>query len=206
MCNQTIKYLAKNKTMKKILVAIAVIFGSINISHAQTNDFRAFTWGNSLDKIKNDEKSQLVLKVSDDEVVYKDLLGGSDCDVYYILNDNDKLESGMYIFTKKYSNPQLYLQDYNKFKALLAEKYGKPASEKETWSANTTATEKHNYGQAVADGNLALNAVWNTDRSVIKIVLVTSNDKHPGLQIHYTTRSLDELENKEDLKAALKKL
>jgi hypothetical protein len=26
------------------------------------------------------------------------------------------------------------------------------------------------------------------------------------LQIHYTTRSLDELENKEDLKEALKKL
>ena len=33
-----------------------------------------------------------------------------------------------------------------------------------------------------------------------------SIDKHPSLQIHYTTRSLDELENKDELKAALKKL
>ena len=48
-------------------------------------------------------------------------------------------------------------------------------------------------------------AVWNTDRSVIKIILVTI-DKIPNLQIHYTTRSLNELENKEELKAALKKL
>lgn len=192
--------------MKKLLIVFAVLMGGISFSHAQTTDFRGFTWGNPLDKIQADEIAQLLFKVSNNEIEYKDVLGGSDCDVVYIFNDNDKLTSGMYIFSKKYSNPQLYLQDYNKFKALLTEKYGKPVSDKENWANKTSVAEKHNYGQAVADGNLSLSAVWNTGRSVIKIVLLTTNDKRISLQIHYTAQSLDELENKEELKEALKKL
>jgi hypothetical protein len=190
--------------MEKLLIVLAVMLGGINISYAQ--DFRDFTWGNSLNNVQSGEKATLVAKVSNDELAYKDILGGSDCDVIYIFNDNDKLASGLYVFSKKYSNPQLYLQDYNKFKALLTEKYGKPASEKENWNSTTTATEKHNYGQTIADGNLTLNTVWNTGRSVIKIILINTKDKQPSLQIHYTTQSLDELENKEELKTALKKL
>lgn len=190
--------------MKKILIAVLILCGAVSGSHAQ--DFRGFTWGNSLDNVQTGEKSPFIAKVSNDELAYKDILGGSDCDVVYIFNDNDRLTSGLYVFTKKYANPQLYIQDYNKFKNLLTEKYGKPSSEKENWSSSTTASEKHDYGQAVSDGHLTLNAAWNTERSVIKIALVNTNEKRPSLQIHYTTRSLDELENKEELKAALKKL
>jgi hypothetical protein len=192
--------------MKKILLAVIIMTGAMNFLHAQTTDFRGFNWGSSLGDVQSAEKAQFLFKVSNDELEYKDNLGGSDCDIVYIFNDNDKLTSGLYVFTKKYSNPQLYIQDYNKFKALLTEKYKKPANEKESWNKNSTIDEKHNYGQAVADGNLELNTVWNTGRSVIKIALITRNDKVPSLQIHYTTRSLDELENKEELKEALKKL
>lgn len=192
--------------MKKLLIVLIVMTGTMSFSHAQITDFRGFNWGNSMDNVQSGERSKFLFKDGNDELQYKDELGGSDCDVVYIFNDNDKLTSGMYVFTKKYSNPQLYIQDYNKFKTLLTEKYGKPASEKENWNKNATIDEKHNYGQAVADGNLTLNTVWNTSRSVIKIVLITRNDKRPGLQIQYTTRSLDELENKEELREAIKKL
>jgi hypothetical protein len=191
--------------MKKIVSAFIVFLVCIATSGAQPKDFREFSWGNSLDKIQSGERAQLLLKSGKDELEYRDELGGSDCTVLYIFNDNDKLESGMYIFSKKYSNPQLYLQDYKKFKTLLKEKYGVPSTEKEGWSYNTPVAEKHTDGQAVADGNLTLNTVWDTDRSIIKIALLTI-DKHPSLQIHYTTRSLDELENKEELEKALKKL
>jgi hypothetical protein len=192
--------------MKKISGAFIAMIVCMSFTHQQAADFRGFRWGNSLGIVQATEKSQFVLKVSDDELVYKDILGGSDCNIYYIFNDNDKLASGMYVFVKQYSNPQLYLQDYTKFKKLLTEKYGEPVSEKENWRSDRRVAEKHNYGQAIADGNLTLNTVWNTDRSLIKIVLVNTNDKRPSLQIHYTTRSLDELENKEELRDALKKL
>jgi hypothetical protein len=173
---------------------------------AQSADFRGFNWGSSFRNVKLSEAAPLILTTGNDELVYKDILGGSDCNVYYIFNDNDKLESGMYIFTKKYSNPQLYMEDYNNFKNLLTEKYGKPTSEKEYWSSRSLEIEKHNFGQAVADGNLSLNTVWYTDRSTIKIELISSLEHTPSLQIHYTANSLDELENKALLKEAIKKL
>lgn len=191
--------------MKQLLMVSIIMAGSVLYSKAQTTDFRGFSWGNSLDNIQSGEKAHLISKINDDELAYKDELGGSDCDVLYIFNDNDKLESGMYIFSKKYSNPELYLQDYKKFKALLTQKYGKPANEKENWNNHTPVDDKLNYGQAVADGNLTMTTLWNTGRSVVKIALV-SLDKHPSLQIHYTASSLDELENKEELKSALNKL
>lgn len=192
--------------MKKIFAAFIIMMtGGISSIKAQITDFRGFDWGSAFNKVQAGEKSQLIANINNDELEYKDKLGGSDCEVLYIFNDNDKLESGMYIFSKKYSNPQLYLQDYNKFKTLLIEKYGKPSVEKENWNNAMPGTEKLNYGQAIADGNLTLSTFWNTARSVIKIVLI-SIDRRPSLQIHYTARSLDELENKEELKNALNKL
>lgn len=189
--------------MKKYLTTIIIMAGVISITQAQ--DFRGFTWGNSIGKVQSGEKAQYVAKVSNDELAYMDILGGSECEVIYMFNDNDKLTSGMYVFTKKYTNPQLYIQDYNKFKNLLTQKYGKPAVVSETLPDSKPLPEKQNYGQAVAEGKLSMSTIWNTDRSYIKITLVT-NDRQPSLQIQYTTSSLDELEDKEELKAALQKL
>lgn len=191
--------------MKVFMLCTLLMGGLICSASAQSNDFRGFIWGSSIEKVQADEKVNLIYKLKNDELEYEDKLAGSDCNVIYIFNDNNKLVSGNYFFTKKYSNPQLYIQDYNKFKELLAEKYGKPASEKETWSTHMPVTEKHNFGQAVADGNLSLNTVWTTERSQIKIALISS-DKHPSLQIQYMSLSLDELESKEDMKKALGKL
>jgi hypothetical protein len=190
--------------MKKLFLAASVLLATVVTANAQ-NDFRNFAWGSPINQVESSEKSKLIVKVKDDELEYEEQLAGSDCNVYYIFNDNDKLVSGLYFFTKVYDNPQLYLQDYNKFKTLLEQKYGKPTSDNQIWNHNTPPMEKHNYGQAIADGDLALNSVWETANSNIKIKLV-SLDKHPSLQIIYTTRTLDEMENKDALKKALDKL
>jgi hypothetical protein len=192
--------------MKKILLAAAILFVTIGISHAQqSSDFRGFSWGSSINKVQSDEKAEFVFKVNDNELKYNEKLAGQDVDAYYIFNDNDKLISGLYFFTKKYDNNQLYLQDYNKFKSLLTEKYGKPKAEKENWVIKTKSKDKNSYGQAIADGNLALNTTWITGNTTIKIKLV-GTDKNPSLQIAYTTNTLNEMENKEAMKTALSKL
>ncbi|HWK07697.1 MAG TPA: hypothetical protein VNS58_28895 [Puia sp.] len=191
--------------MKTILLSIVILTAALSSSFAQSNDFREFSWGNPMEKIQTNEKATFLIKVKDDELEYQDQVAGSDCNVIYIFNDNNKLVSGNYFFTKKYANPQLYLQDYTKFKTLLTQKYGKPTSDKETWGSHMPVAEKHNYGQAVADGYLSLNTVWTTDRTQIKINLINI-DRSPSLQIQYITVALDELESKEELKKALIKL
>jgi hypothetical protein len=191
--------------MKAIILFVLVFSGLGFMAKAQSGDFRSFAWGSSLEQVQAAEKASFYYKLKNYELEYEDQLAGSDCNVIYIFNANNKLVSGNYFFTKKYSNPQIYVHEYNKFKALLTEKYGKPTSDKESWSTHVSGGEKHNFGQAVADGNLSLNTVWTSNHTQIKIALITS-DKNPSLQIQYTSLSSEDMENKDDLKKALIKL
>lgn len=191
--------------MRQVPFLIILIL-SAGIASAQLNDFRGAGWGSSLSHIKANEHSKYITKIKDYELVYTDFLGGEDCEVYYIFNANDKLLSGMYRFTKEYANPQLYFDDYMKFRDLLTKKYGKASTESQVKNSNLTGTENQDYGQLVADGNLSLAASWNTDRTIIKIALITGSNKRPRLQIQYTTKSLAALENPADLKATIGKL
>jgi hypothetical protein len=193
--------------MKDSLLAVAALItiNSLTIAQTSKTDFRGFNWGDSLSEIKTDEKAKFVNQDKDDLLSYDDQLAGSDVNVNYQFNDNGKLVSGIYVFFKIYSNPQLYIQDFVKFKKLLTTKYGAPNLSKEEWSSNTEPSDKNNYGQAIADGNLTIYSLWTTDRSVIKITLIR-HDNHPSLQIHYAAKTLDELENKEELSKALLKL
>jgi hypothetical protein len=198
--------------MKNLLLTVGALLtiNSLTIAQNSTTDFRGFNWGSSFTQVKSNEKAKPwdindLANNKDDILFYDDQLAGSDVTVIYQFNDNDKLINGTYIFGKKYSDPQLYLQDYEKFKGLLTQKYGKPASDAEEWSSNTTPFVKENYGQAICDGYLDLITVWSTDNSIIKVVLLTLNNR-PSLQIHHTAKKLNELENKEELKTALPKL
>ena len=192
--------------MKKIIFNGIILLMGINSSYAQTADFRIFSWGNPMEKIKTDEKSPFFSTLKSDELEYNDKLGGSNFKVLYIFNDNNKLISGIYIFSKKYSNPELYYQEYSVFLKLLTEKYGKATNEKETWNTTDPLYDKSNKKQAIADKNLNLYAVWYTKRTAIKITVISIGNEVPSMQIHYTATSLDELENQIDLKDALNKL
>ena len=192
--------------MKKIFFVLIIAIVGINYSMAQTFDFRIFSWGNPIEKVKAEEKARFYSAKNDDELEFDDKLGGTKFKVLYIFNENNKLISGIYIFSKEYSNPELYYQDYSVFLKLLTEKYGKPTNEKETWNNTDALYDKSNKKQAIADKNLNLYAVWDTKRTSIKITLISIGNTIPSIQIHYTATSLDELQNQIDLKDAMNKL
>ena len=192
--------------MKKIFFGLIIAIVGINYSMAQTFDFRIFSWGNPIEKVKAEEKARFYSAKNDDELEFDDKLGGTKFKVLYIFNENNKLISGIYIFSKEYSNPELYYQDYSVFLKLLTEKYGKPTNEKETWNNTDALYDKSNKKQAIADKNLNLYAVWDTKRTSIKITLISIGNTIPSIQIHYTATSLDELQNQIDLKDAMNKL
>lgn len=177
----------------------------IPAANAQGPDFRAFNWGTSFSQVQYGESATLINNINNDELLYKDVLGGFNCEVAFIFNENKKLASGMYIFTKTYRNPQLYVEDYYIFKNLLTNRYGKPLAENEVWSNNVKPYDKYDFGQAVANDKLYLNTVWKTNRSEVKISLTNSNGK-PTLQIQYTALSMNELLNMDIINQALKKL
>ena len=63
--------------MKKIIFNGIILLMGINSSYAQTTDFRIFSWGNPMEKIKTDEKSPFFSTLKSDELEYDDKLGGS---------------------------------------------------------------------------------------------------------------------------------
>lgn len=194
------------KIMKHIKIIALICLGFIQNAVAQAKpDFRNFNWGDSFQKVLSGESAQYILKDNDDMLQYKDQLGGFDCDVMYAFNENDKLVSGNYRFTKKYMNMQLYVQDYNSFKALLTQKYGNPGLDQQNWSSKPGAGASESVGQAIANGNLSLRAEWVSNRSIIEIMLSRVANQ-PLLQIYYTAKTLNEMENKALMQKALIKL
>lgn len=189
----------------KIILAFVLLLPAGFLFAQNKTDYRAFNWGTSFYQVQSSETAKFIASDKDDMLEYNDLLGGYDCNVFYTFNEDQKLIGGSYFFTKKYTNPQLFIQDFNIFKGLLTEKYGKPSSETESWTNNTTQQEKQNYGLAIADGSLVLSTKWITDRSIIQIILNSAN-KQPILHIHYIAKSLTELENLKLLQTAIPKL
>jgi hypothetical protein len=171
----------------------------------QQNDFRGFTWGDSFDKVLSEEKAKYVTKKDRIELLYSDVLGGKDVKILYVFNGQSKLIETVYIFARKYNNPERYVLNFNAFSDLITEKYGTPTKQKERWISDDTANDKAHPGQALSDGDLSFYTVWMTDRVVIKSTLSKEAGK-PSMQIHYTTRTLDLMENEEELRSALKML
>lgn len=182
-----------------------LLFLIFSTANAQGPDFRAFNWGTSFSQVQYGESAALIKNIDNDELLYKDVLGGFNCEVAFIFNENKKLESGMYIFIKTYRNPQLYVEDYYIFKKLLTTRYGNPLAENEVWSNNVKPYDKYDFGQAVANDKLYLNTVWKTNRSQIKLSL-TNNNGRPTMEIQYTALSMNELLNMDIINQALKKL
>lgn len=192
--------------MKNIFFGLLLLLAGINRSEAQKPDFRIFNWGNSIEKVKAEEKARFYSAKDGDELLFDDTLGGIKFKVLYSFTENNKLISGIYMLSKKYSNTELYYQDYTVFLNLLKQKYGKPTNEKETWNTADPLYDKANKKQAIADKNLNLYAVWNTENTTIKITLISIGNEVPSMQIHYTATSLDVFRNQIDLKDALDKL
>ena len=192
--------------MKKTVFATLLVIAGFNCGWSQNKDFRNFSWGSPMEKIRAEEKAPFFSKLKNYELEYDDKLLGSNFKVLYIFNEKNKLISGIYIFSRKYSNTELYYQDYMVFLKLLSKKYGEPDKEKEVWNTTDTEFDKTNKQQAIADGNLNLYSLWNTERTSIKITLISIGSEVPSLQIHYTTKSLDELQDPAELKDAMNKL
>lgn len=193
--------------MKKYIILVAVAACSFSILNAQNqlSDFRNFQWGSTAEQIQQNEKSAFSFKDNDNMFVYKDELAGYTCNVTYEFNEDNKLVSGNYIFTKRYTNPQLYEQDYLNFKNLLIRKYGQPVKVKENWDDTHYLASKKTIDGSNNNSTQQLLSKWTTSRSNIEIALDKADNIYT-LHIQYTAKSPVELLNQDAVQNALSKL
>lgn len=192
--------------MKKSIFVLLICAGVLSKVNAQdAKDFRNFDWGTRSAAIQQNEKTTFSFKDNDNILAYRDMLGGYNCNVIYGFNDNDKLVTGNYVFTQKYSSLQAYESDYLHFKNLLIQKYGEPVKVKEYWNNSNYITNKRVVAEENVNPTQQLMSKWVTDRSVIQIALDYANNMYT-MHIQYTAKSPAELLTSEEVHNTLAKL
>ncbi|MBI3720302.1 MAG: hypothetical protein HY252_17115 [Sphingobacteriales bacterium] len=192
--------------MKKSILILLICAGVFSNAKAQdAKDFRSFDWGAPSAVVQQNEKTTFSFKDNDNVLVYRDMLGGYNCSVIYGFNDNDKLVTGNYVFTQKYSSLPSYESDYLHFKNLLIRKYGEPVKVKEYWNNSNYITNKRVVPEENINSTQQLMSKWVTDRSIIQIAVDFANNIYT-MHIQYTAKSPTELLTSEEMHNTLVKL
>jgi len=120
--------LKKRLIILGILVCIFLFSSIIALSNDVKYDFRKTNWGMSKEQVKTTEKNEIAFE-DEEEICYKVKIGENNFLCGYIFLENKLYRSG-YLFNETHTNENDYIDDYEKLKAILIDKYGKPKTDK----------------------------------------------------------------------------
>jgi hypothetical protein len=129
-----------------------------------------------------------------DIMKYEQKVINMDCAIEYIFAAN-KLRKTKFSFMNTYLDKNDYLEDYQKIKEALIQKFGKPLEEKMNWRDSTHKDDFSAWGEAISLGHLELSSRWETPYTEIQASLRGNNDEI-ALVVEYTGLQLKELANK----------
>lgn len=127
-------------------------------------DFKQFRWGDSKEDIIAIEGTPLY--ETDEQIMYITTAAGLDTALSYQFRENE-LYGVIYILMESHTTAGLYIDDYNKIKEAIIDKYGTPTSDNVDWD-----TSRHKeyysddigraleYGYATYDTRFYLDRTW----------------------------------------------
>ena len=164
-----------------VLLVLAVCLCA-SVVRAQKDNFRGLPWGASReDVIKAEggktidpsnifpEGTPLSLVLKDpglESLVYAGQASHLDC-VYAFYFAGNKLVQGMYVFSEKHSDANLYIEDFQKVRSSLIGRYGDPKEDVAMWSDERYKSDRTQWGKALTEGHLAYHALWRLPDTVI---------------------------------------
>jgi len=169
----------------------------LHISYAPRN-FEEMQWGLSKKRVVELEGKPVdQRKVKGLEVMrYQQRVINLDCAIDYFFAAN-KLSRTRFSFTGDYLDKNAYLQDYQKIKNVLVQKFGRPLEEAMKWRDNSYKDDFSAWGEAVSQGHLELNSRWLTSHTEITASLSGAEDEIL-LTVEYTGLQLKELAKKSE--------
>jgi hypothetical protein len=158
-------------------------------------DFRNTRWGMPKDEVKKSES--IPVKYEDSKLlVYQSTVASMGAKIIYIFSNN-KLVRAKYVITEEHTNKNQYISDFNNLKEILTKKYEKPKDERITWLNDLYKDDYSKWGMAISSGDLTYFSEWEKDDTNIFLLLSGDNYKIQ-LGVEYTSKSLEELEEKEN--------
>jgi hypothetical protein len=159
-------------------------------------DFRKTSWGITRQQVKAAESSKLI-KEDEQGLFYSSQLSGfGEVLIGYIFAQG-KLVRANYASEVRHTNSNAFIEDFDKVKSILTEKYGKPESDDVLWLDDLYKHDPDNWGMAVSAGHLVYEAVWKTKTT--KILEKLKGDNFDiALIVQYTSLELGGLEEAKD--------
>lgn len=149
-------------------------------------------WGMSIEQVLVLEGKPAVRENSEGvEIIgYQKKVIDKDCLVGYLFVDN-KLFKTQYNFAEHHIDKSLYLDDYEKVKSLVAQRYGKPEGEAADWKDPQFKNDSHNWGTALSLGHVEYRSRWKTSESEIVLSLFRVN-KDVIMRIEYSGKQISD--------------
>lgn len=145
-------------------------------------------WGTSVKKLKRVYK---VKKSGDGYVRSLTVAGMSAYQMYWFTQD--KLTVSTTLFGERYSNKNEYVNQFNKLRELLTQKYGEPKRVWADWSQDMYRDMPEHIGFAIANGHVQFIGYWRTEKTGIELVL-SGNNREVSLRVRYHSIELEDLQ------------
>ncbi|OGD31401.1 MAG: hypothetical protein A2V45_02430 [Candidatus Aminicenantes bacterium RBG_19FT_COMBO_58_17] len=178
-------------------ITIAEESENLRISYAPRN-FEEMHWGLSKKQVVELEgKPSDQRKVRGLEVMrYQQRVINLDCAIDYFFATN-KLSLTRFSFAGDYLDKNAYLQDYQKVKDALVQKFGRPLEEAMKWRDTSYKDDFASWGEAVSLGHLEMSSRWLTSQTEITASLSGADDEIL-LTVEYAGLQLKELAKKSE--------
>jgi hypothetical protein len=139
-------------------------------------------------------------KVAGLEVMrYDQRVHSMDCSIEYVFAAN-KLSRTRFCFRNDYLDKNVSLNDYQKIKDALAQRFGRPLEESMNWRDATLKSDFSSWGDAVSQGDLELSSRWQTPKTEI-LASLTGKDQVISLTVEYQGIALKELARRSQAEA-----
>jgi hypothetical protein len=170
---------------------------SLRVNYAPRK-FDELKWGMTKKQIVEMEgkPSSLTRTKGLDVMRYQQKLINLDCSIEYIFAAN-KLSGLRFFFNTEYLDKNAYLDDYQKIKSALVQKFGQPLEESMNWRDTTFKDDIGAWGEAISLGHLEMSSRWLTPQTEIMAVLNGQNEEIL-LAVEYAGLRLKELARKNE--------
>ena len=167
------------------MLILSFNFSTLN---AQNYNFRKSSWGDTKEQVKLNEKSELI-QDANGLLIYNSVLEKLPCKIYFFFSPDNKLLQSKYVFTTNYSDLNMFIQDFKKFKSLLNEKYGNPTIDEEQWNVQHYTANENVWGESLLKGDLSFETNWINSKTGVKLEMsLDQKDKRIYLEINYTSQ------------------
>ena len=138
-------------------------------------DFRQTRWGMTMDEVKGAEtKAKFVehKKVSSwmEYLAYETTLNNVAVSLAYVFMDG-KLTRAIYLIDDKFVSKNRYIEEMDKLKTQLTERYGQPIIDETIWRKDLYKDREEDHGTAYSVGDVETQTIWLNDRTSLSLNL-----------------------------------